>query len=288
MPRKALRKALAVALSRKMADGEVTVVSGLAFDKPSTKAYRKLLEAADAGHAPLLVTAGKADANLLLSSRNLPGSRVLPAAELNARDVAACTRLLLAEGAFDAHRRPPRRRSLPMSALDARSVILRPVVTEKTLRVSERRNAYTFEVHPDANKIQVRLAVEELFKVKVDRRAHGPAQGQAPPGRLERDEDPDVEARRRDPEGRPVHRRLLTSHRIPRSKRRRGLPRRPRSAESAEPEPEDAHPPRTTDEQRNAPDHVPRQRRPDARQGAREAPPRAHAQVAAAATTTAA
>lgn len=34
MPRKALRKALAVALSRKMADGEVTVVSGLAFAKP--------------------------------------------------------------------------------------------------------------------------------------------------------------------------------------------------------------------------------------------------------------
>jgi len=55
-----------------------------------------------------------------------------------------------------------------MSALDARAVILRPVVTEKTLRVSERRNAYTFAVHPDANKIQVRLAVEELFKVKVD------------------------------------------------------------------------------------------------------------------------
>ena len=102
MPRKALRKALAVALSRKMADGEVTVVSGLAFAKPSTKAYRKLLETADAGHAPLLVTAGKADGNLLLSSRSLPGLRVIPAAELTARDVAACTRLLLAEGAYDA------------------------------------------------------------------------------------------------------------------------------------------------------------------------------------------
>ncbi len=55
-----------------------------------------------------------------------------------------------------------------MSALDARTVILRPVVTEKTLRVSERRNAYTFAVHLDANKVQVRLAIEELFKVKVD------------------------------------------------------------------------------------------------------------------------
>ena len=102
MPKKALRKALAVALSRKIEDGEVTVVSGLSFERPSTKAYAKLMAEAQAGHAPLLVVAGTAERNLLLSARNLPGARVLPAAELNARDVAACTRLLLAEGAYDA------------------------------------------------------------------------------------------------------------------------------------------------------------------------------------------
>jgi large subunit ribosomal protein L4 len=102
MPRKALRKALAVALSMKLGDGEVTVLKGVAFDKPSTKRYVKLLEAADAGHAPLLVTAAPAARNVLLSARNVPGARVLPAAELNARDVAACTRLLLEDGAWDA------------------------------------------------------------------------------------------------------------------------------------------------------------------------------------------
>ncbi len=102
LPRRALRKALAVALTRKMEDGEVTLVSALRFDKPSTKAYAKMLASAEAGYAPLLVTAAAADANVLRSARNIPGSRVLPAAELNARDVAACTRLLLAEGAYDA------------------------------------------------------------------------------------------------------------------------------------------------------------------------------------------
>lgn len=102
MPKKALRKALAVALSRKLADGEVTVVTGLAFPKPSTKAYAKLLAATDAGVKALLVTAEPASENVLRSSRNIPGARVLPAAELNARDVVACTRLLLAEGAFEA------------------------------------------------------------------------------------------------------------------------------------------------------------------------------------------
>jgi large subunit ribosomal protein L4 len=102
MPRRALRKALAVALSRKIADGEVTVVRSLAFDKPSTKAYARMIAAADGGHAPLLVVAGKADPNVLKSARNIPRSRVVPADELNAHDVAACTRLLLVEGAWDA------------------------------------------------------------------------------------------------------------------------------------------------------------------------------------------
>ncbi len=53
------------------------------------------------------------------------------------------------------------------AALDPRHVLLRPVVTEKSLRQSERHNAYTFAVALRANKVQIRLAVEELFDVKV-------------------------------------------------------------------------------------------------------------------------
>jgi len=45
-------------------------------------------------------------------------------------------------------------------------IILRPVITEKSSRLME-HNKYTFEVHPKANKIQVRDAVSEIFKVKV-------------------------------------------------------------------------------------------------------------------------
>jgi large subunit ribosomal protein L23 len=50
---------------------------------------------------------------------------------------------------------------------DPRQIVLRPVVTEKTLRTSERRNAYTFVVHAEANKVQIRRAVEALFDVQV-------------------------------------------------------------------------------------------------------------------------
>ena len=54
-----------------------------------------------------------------------------------------------------------------MNPTDARQVILRPLVTEKSLRQSERRNAYTFVVHPKANKIQIRDAVKTIFDVTV-------------------------------------------------------------------------------------------------------------------------
>ncbi len=46
-------------------------------------------------------------------------------------------------------------------------VILRPLVTEKGMHRSTRYNAYAFEINRQANKDDVRRAVEELFNVKV-------------------------------------------------------------------------------------------------------------------------
>jgi large subunit ribosomal protein L23 len=45
-------------------------------------------------------------------------------------------------------------------------VLLSPVVSEKSYSLIEDRK-YSFRVHPDAHKTQVRQAVEELFGVKV-------------------------------------------------------------------------------------------------------------------------
>ena len=47
-----------------------------------------------------------------------------------------------------------------MSGLTPEDIVIRPVITEKTLRMAERQNAYTFRVRPSANKIQVRDAIE--------------------------------------------------------------------------------------------------------------------------------
>jgi large subunit ribosomal protein L23 len=45
--------------------------------------------------------------------------------------------------------------------------IVRPVITEKSSAAYQERGEYTFEVHADATKPQIRAAVEQLFGVKV-------------------------------------------------------------------------------------------------------------------------
>ena len=62
-----------------------------------------------------------------------------------------------------------------MSALTAADIVIRPVISEKTIDVStlgdrdaRAGNKYTFAVHRDANKIQIKAAIEELYaKEKV-------------------------------------------------------------------------------------------------------------------------
>ena len=50
--------------------------------------------------------------------------------------------------------------------MDHTQVIIRPVVSEKSY-VLAANDKYTFRVHPDAHKTQIRQAVESLFDVKV-------------------------------------------------------------------------------------------------------------------------
>jgi large subunit ribosomal protein L23 len=53
--------------------------------------------------------------------------------------------------------------------MNANQIIRRPLVTEKSTMLRESgANVIAFEVAPGANKIQVKRAVEELFKVKVE------------------------------------------------------------------------------------------------------------------------
>ncbi len=48
-------------------------------------------------------------------------------------------------------------------------MLLRPLVTEKGVHRASRNNQYAFEIHRDATKSDVKVAVEELFEVKVSK-----------------------------------------------------------------------------------------------------------------------
>lgn len=50
---------------------------------------------------------------------------------------------------------------------EARRVVVRPLMTEKSMRLKDERNTVTFQVVPDANKVEIRQAVEAIFNVKV-------------------------------------------------------------------------------------------------------------------------
>ncbi|MCP4003804.1 MAG: 50S ribosomal protein L23 [bacterium] len=50
---------------------------------------------------------------------------------------------------------------------DPRQVIIKPLITEKSTIERESHNVVTFAVHPDANKPEIRSAVEQLFGVGV-------------------------------------------------------------------------------------------------------------------------
>jgi large subunit ribosomal protein L23 len=51
---------------------------------------------------------------------------------------------------------------------DIYGVIIRPLVTEKGTHQAQTRNAYAFEVSAEANKAQVKQAVEKIYQVKVE------------------------------------------------------------------------------------------------------------------------
>ncbi len=51
--------------------------------------------------------------------------------------------------------------------MDIYRIIVKPLVTEKSTEMLQNGNWVSFQVHVDANKIQIREAVEKLFDVKV-------------------------------------------------------------------------------------------------------------------------
>ena len=108
-----------------------------------------------------MIVATEEETSFVKSFRNLQKVAVIAPGEL---DVSACVwarSLLLTETALEAV-------DGEGVVMHASQVILTPIVSEKSYEATT-RGSYTFKVHPNAHKTQIRQAVEELFDVKVER-----------------------------------------------------------------------------------------------------------------------
>jgi len=50
----------------------------------------------------------------------------------------------------------------------AKTIIVKPIITEKSTKLGEKRNTYAFRVLRDANKLEIKKAVQEAYNVQID------------------------------------------------------------------------------------------------------------------------
>jgi large subunit ribosomal protein L4 len=98
LPRKMQLGALRSALSAKLRDGELRVVSEFALSEAKTKLMRKTLDALDIARTVLLVDNSE-NRNLELSSRNLEGVKLVASRDVNVYDLLGHQQVLLTEAA---------------------------------------------------------------------------------------------------------------------------------------------------------------------------------------------
>lgn len=99
LPRAVRRQAMRVALSAKAEAGAIRVLDGLSLEKPSTKAFRGLLQSLQVQGLALVILPQE-DEVVMKSARNLPTVKVLPARGLNVYDILAADTLLFTRDAL--------------------------------------------------------------------------------------------------------------------------------------------------------------------------------------------
>jgi len=101
LPKKAKKVALYGALSAKYADGEITVIDSISFEKPCTKDMVAILKSLGLAGKTTLVVLPEKNESVLFSARNIPGVTVMRVTDLNTYEVAVHNRLLITKQAVE-------------------------------------------------------------------------------------------------------------------------------------------------------------------------------------------
>ena len=180
-PKKMKAAALRGALSDRARHGRVHVITGFVDgDTPSTKSALAVLGSVTQSDQ-VLVVAARGDDITVKSLRNAPQVHLLTPDQLNTYDVLCADDVVFTKAALDAFlTRPateataeaaadePATEEAEVSAIqkDPRDVLRGPVVSEKSYGLLD-ENKYTFVVAPEANKTEIKIAVEKVFHVTV-------------------------------------------------------------------------------------------------------------------------
>ena len=151
MNKKEKRAALKSVLTSKVQENKFIVLDELKLAEVKTKEMKKVLDNLKVNNA--LVIIGDDSENVALSARNIAGVQT---ASVNTINV------------FDHHRNQEqcciyRGGVRIMADIRYYDVILKPIVTEKSMNAMGEKK-YTFMVHPEANKSQIKEAVEKMFE----------------------------------------------------------------------------------------------------------------------------
>jgi len=101
LPRKMQLGALRSALSAKLRDGELKVVSEFSLDEAKTRVMREALDSVEAKRTVLLVDNNADNRNLQLSSRNLKGVKLVTSRDVNVYDLLGHEQVLLSKAAAE-------------------------------------------------------------------------------------------------------------------------------------------------------------------------------------------
>ncbi len=89
------------ALSQKALDGQITIVEDFTFEAPKTKGFLAIEKGLKVDDKRVLFVTAAADANIALSARNLPETRVMRAADLNTYAVMNNKAMVITEGGLE-------------------------------------------------------------------------------------------------------------------------------------------------------------------------------------------
>lgn len=99
--KKVSRLARKSALSTKAANGQIIVLEDFSFDAPKTKAFLGVLTALQLDTKKSLLVTPDYEREVLLSSRNIKGTSVVRAADLNTYEILKAGTIILSEGAIE-------------------------------------------------------------------------------------------------------------------------------------------------------------------------------------------